>query len=379
MKIEINYYFCDENKTIIENMKVDFLKLVAIFMLIAATCACINEQYDLSDIDTEMTVLPGLSIALENTDNKVVSITNNVVNNADRLVDKMDEGTVVIGKTTGSLAYTEKEPEELYQDAVIEIPGAIDINVSSFVGEVLPRATVYLPIRPVLEVDNPSTSAMLLTGEATCSGETVAFGPYEVPAGRSSVILEDPAILSFFAPVRGNLMISDLKLQVLSPVGPTTKADHYYTFSVQGYAPLSFEPGDEIQIEYPWDEDKLASYDIAKLADKYGVSVESCQVSIDVTNNIPVEITASASAKLNNGKASAHLMQPIAAGSVTSPRTTRVIADATIPEGASSVSEAVIYVTAKVNGNETVNITEDHTLSFQLVEAIFSSGITVKP
>ena len=359
-------------------MKVDFLKFLAVISAILCAVACVDERYDLSDVDTEMTVLPGLSFQLENTENKIVSFENNVVNKVENLIDILPEGTIAITQTSQSSVSVGVPQEALAEGYETAISGSITVRVADFVNGVLPGALVYLPIKPVLEVENPSPVPMLLSGKARSAGHSADFGPYEVPSGKSTIVIDDSSVAALFAPVRDDLTICDLTLKVASST-KATRADDTYVIAVNGYAPLSLEPGDEVVVEYSWDKDDLAAYDLAKFAKKYNVTVESCQVSAEVTSNIPVEISATGTARLDNGSAEAHTLTPAAPGTPASPVTTVVVAEASIPEGASSVSAATVYVTAKVTGSETVYITAEHTLSFQLLEVIFANGITFKP
>lgn len=355
-------------------------RIIFIGLAAAATLlffsACVDNSYDLDKVDTTMTILPGLTIPL-NYSTDPTNIADSFFDNASPNFKDDDEGVVTIGnRNEKNLIVVEIPGSELSKLTRINMPGTIEIACGSLLADLVPGASLSVDASPVCKVCNPLNHSLQLSGKAICGGNTVSFGPYEVPAGTSKVALKEKAVVDMLNPVTSDILLTELVLDGVLPTdgSPATRADDSYVFSIQGYIPMEFEAGDEINVSIALDD--ISEADIQEIADNYGVSVKSFILNMDITNNAPFELSANASALSSGQQATASIDPAVAAGTVESPVTTRTAVTVTLPDGVSDLTGIKLYVKAKAKASPS-EIKAEHTLTFKTIDVVFNKGIQV--
>lgn len=369
---------------------------IAAVALAVLTASCINNDYDLTKLDTTVTVLPGLTIPISVGDDQAISLSDKFINDADSHSGTDSEGTIVIGRKEDNQVTVNAPSVEEIQESMktgkveIEIPGTILIPCADEFSRLLPGATFFIPLKPVVEINNPTEYPMDFTATLTCGENTVKVGPYKVKGGESRIVIDYPEVETFFSPVKHNISISDMMLTCEKTDGSAsfaTRAEGSGQISVYGYVPMEFqakiESGKKFTVEYQVKEEDLQKIDIAQLKEDYGFSVPVFTASADITSNIPMTISASATATVNTLKKSDRKEGPfsfdkaIAAGSISSPVTTSVSAEVSLDKDTQSFSSIVIK--AECTPSEGFALTTDHILSYSNLKIVFTEGVTINP
>lgn len=364
---------------------------IAAAALAALVAGCINNDYDLSKLDTEVTVLPGFTVPISITEDEVLNLNDGFLNDAGSHSGTNEEGTIVIGtKEENQVSVTAPSAEEIQEtiksgNLEIEIPGVISIPCADELSRLLPGATFSIPLKPVVEISNPTEYPMDFTALLTCGGEVVKIGPYKVNGGLSKITVTDEAVKKFFAPVKDNISISEMKLTCVQGAQGAasfrTRAASNQ-ISIYGYVPMELIEK-EIVITYPVKEEDLAEIDIAQLKQDYKFTLPVFTASANITSNIPMAISVSATAKVNTSSATDKEQGPfsfdkaVAAGSPDSPVTTGISASVSLDTDTESFSS--IEITAVCTPDEAFALKSDHTLSYSDLVITFTEGITINP
>ena len=365
---------------------------IAVAALAALTAGCINNDYDLAKLDTEVTILPGFTVPISITEDQVLDLDGTFLNDEDSHSGTDEEGTIVIGrKDENQVSVTAPSTEEIQETVrteklVIEIPGVIVIPCADEFSRLIPGATFNIPLKPVIEINNPTDFAMDFTATLTCGEDNVEIGPYRVNGGLSKITITDEAVQKFFSPIKYNIIISGMKLTCEqaseSSAAFRTRAEEQNQISVYGYVPVELD-GQEFTIDYSVEEKDLNEIDIAKLRQDYKFTVPMFTASAKITSNIPVAITASATAKVNTGSAKDKeqgpfsFNRPVASGSLSAPVTTEISASVDLDSDTESFSEIVITAVCKPDG--AFSLQPQHTLSYSDLVITFTDGITINP
>lgn len=351
-------------------MKKNLNRAAALLLVIAASTGCVNDDYDLRTLDPTVTILPGLKIHVNQDQDKNVLKDQTYLIRNDAVKQLSDNHLAISGDKNSP-----KNSKSSYKGGnEIRFETPLAISTASWVEGLLPGAIIDAPLVPVVAVTNPTDIAFDLYGTAKCGEKSVEFGPCPVDGGTTLVRLEDAAIRGFFQPICYDIEISDLRLVCSSSdVVPDDAED----FIMEAYAPLTFNPGDRLFIEYPCSTDFLSSIDLKEKAEKYHISVESLSVNLDIINSFPFDINISASGELDNGPASASISPWISAGSSEAPVKSSVVVKANLPKGALSFKNATICVEGKVTGREPASITAEQNFSYNIVDITLDSGITL--
>lgn len=364
---------------------------IAAVALAVLTASCINNDYDLNKLDTTVTVLPGLTIPISAGDDQTISLSDKFINDADSHSGTDSEGTIVIGRkednqVTVNAPSAEEIRERMKTDKVeIEIPGTILIPCADELSRLLNGAAFYIPLKPVVEINNPTEYPMDFTALLTCGREVVKIGPYKVNGGLSKVTVADEAVKKFFSPVRDNISISGMKLTCVQGAQETaslsTRAGSN-EISVYGYVPMELT-GEEIVINYPIKEEDLAEIDIAQLKQDYKFTLPEFTASARITSNIPMAISASATANVITSSATVKEQGPfsfdkaVAAGTLSSPVTTEISASVKLDADTESFSSIVITAVCTPDG--AFSLKPEHTLAYSDLVITFTEGITINP
>lgn len=208
---------------------------IAAVALAVLTASCINNDYDLTKLDTTVTVLPGLTIPISVGDDQAISLSDKFINDADNHSGTDSEGAIVIGR---------KEDNQV----TVNAPSVEEIQKSMKTG-----------------------------GE-----NTVKVGPYKVKGGESRIVIDYPEVETFFSPVKHNISISDMMLTCEETDGSASfaiRAEGSGQISVYGYVPMEFqakiESGKKFTMEYQVKEEDLQKIDIAQ--EREFSSFRSCQ------------------------------------------------------------------------------------------------------
>lgn len=339
--------------------------------------ACVDESYDLSQVDKTITIIPGLTIPLNN-EGSPTNLYESFFKNTKPDIKGDDEGVMTIGsRHNQNRVWIDIPKENIGVMKEITMPWNISIECASLLADIIPGAVINLDASPVCEVTNPLKHALQLSGKAKCGSRIVPFGPLEVPAGTNKIRIEDKSIAEFLHPVKENITLTDLVLSgvLATDSEPATKAEASYTFDITAYIPMEFNEGEEINVAVPLDD--ISEGELKQFADENEISFKSFILNVDVTNNAPFEITATASATSGGNKASASISPAVAAGSVASPAITRTAVTSDLPEGVTDLSDIYVYIKAKATASPSV-LKEEHTLTFKAIDIVFNKGIQLE-
>lgn len=352
-------------------MKYIALKAAALLMAIATLTGCVNEDYDLKSLDSSMTILSGLKIHVNHSEGDKPIIKNSSYLSQNQSITELPNSNLAI--SCGQDA-PKRTMSSYSGGGQILFDTPLLIGTASWLNDILPGAILSVPLVPVIEVTNPSGIEMKLYGTARCGDLIVDFGPYPVLGGTTCVKLDTDRIVKFFMPVNNDVEISNLRLVWDDRVESPAEEDE---FSIRAYAPLAFNPGDKITLEYPCSQEFLSKIDLQEKAEKHHISVESLSVEVDMTNSFPLDLNIYASGELDNGPASASIYPTVAAGSVENPVTTTITVKASLAKGAHAINSATVCVEGKVPGSSPVYITSDQNLNYSVVTITLDSGITL--
>lgn len=351
-------------------MKKNLIYAVALATAIAAATGCVNNDYDLKALDPSITILPGLKVHVPNSNGKDILRDQSFLTGNEAVKVLPDNSLVISGGNDSP-----KKSQSKYKGGSrIDFETPLSINTASWINGMLPGALLNAPIVPVIEVTNPTSTSMELYGTAKCGDAAVEFGPYTVCEGISLIRLDLEGIIKYSQPVRHNIEITDLRL--ICDEGAVDH-DDVEDFSIEAYAPLTFNPGDRIFLEYPCSEEFLSSINLQEKAAKYHISVESLSVNVDILNSFPLDINISATGELDNGPAYASISSWISAGSTDNPVKSSVVVKADLSKGALSFKNATVCLEGKVSGDRPVSISPEQNFNYSIVDIILDSGITL--
>lgn len=345
-----------------------------ILLTAALAVSCINSNYDLSKVDDTVTILPGLTVPVKPTGDNTLRLDSGFVNAEGSHSTTTPNGTILIGRRDEN-SVSATVPGDF---SVISLPGEVTIPCADEFARLMKGVTFSIPLNPIIEICNPTAYTMDLTATVRCGDHTKEVGPYSVPAGTTKINVT--GIQEFFTPIRENIVISEMKLSRTGDTRALTRAQDN-TISAYLYLPLDARQGQTITVDYPVEESYLRKTNMDKLREKYGFTLPEFLVSANITSNIPMNVSASASACIDTPDGPRQqgpyaFKDTIKAGD-GSAVTTSVEVEVKVDSDALSFTQIVIH--AECTPTRDFSLTTDHCITYDNLQVKFTDGITVKP
>lgn len=292
-------------------------RLLSAGVLLCVCASCINEDYSLKNLDTSVTVLPGLTVNPDQSFTLDFSGISNGSGNHDGIPSGGDGTFYLPGDAIGT--------------GSLEIPGGDGPSRISFDGLAfsISRSTVlpldiqdgdfnlHLPV--CLEISNPTgitfqLSASLFAGSRRASVSGVAVVP-----GQSVVTLDTDDVRNLFCPFTDNVLIQDIVLTkpagaVMPPSGGS--------FTMSAFAPLILMPGDNMSIRSGFElMDNMGIFDIEQAL---GFNITAFSAVLAVSNSIPLDFSFSIVQGAGGFEGELTADKKIAAGTPASPTLTEL-------------------------------------------------------
>lgn len=352
-------------------------KLFAAALLASVFTSCINEDYDLTKINTEMTVLPELSVPVSK---EIEGLGANTLMNLSGSSVKADsEGNFSISSAKSSMANMTLSAESLSNGVTVNDTLHIAFNgVPSFLQSEDCAFSLSNPqIR--FSATNPSTSDLVIKARATAYGEAIVLTRSEatrsaeitavIPAGayNTTVFAESASIEGLFSPIPEYITIDEIEI-----ISSEEVSAENVKLSLQGSAnvPLCFEAGSSVTVDYTIDTKSLG-IDLSGKNISTGDFKAACSVISTFPLDFDVEVSVAGPAT------SVSLDKVIGGGSIDCPATTDLNANFSCEGNITDINKVTLHITATNKSGENVTLNDSMALSIAISELLLTDGITV--
>lgn len=357
-------------------MKPDLFKsalcLLALGVLLPS---CIEQDYSIKDIDTTMTVLPGLTVQLNS------SVEIGILD----LLSLSEQDFVKVDKDGNYEFRTDTYSNTFYLDDFDLISGfkwdiyREFILWDYYIKPELRKGTysMHCPIR--ISVVNPTCltltmSALIHTQDYSRS---IQISDIVVKPGSNSIDLKRDDIMDLFNPFESTVVVSDISLsyrrQGTTAVDLNLDQEYCFDFSVS--LPLMFMPGDGFEYEFYSDVFNDSEF----LDNLYGMGfrVEKMNVDASVENRIPFDINLSAEDNEDSWAAKITFDRDIEAGNQNVPVKTDMGISFLLPDGADSLNEPKLHIKARVpeKYSDGIMLNENQKLILNMGTVEFKDGV----
>lgn len=358
-----------QNNSKLTTMKRTSLFAMAALVLFAAT-SCVDESYDLEKLDLEMTLIPGISIAVDQNLDMIGADGIFNVKGSDIKPDSNGDYNISMKKTSASLNVDGSaiQRRTVMQDARIVVPVT---GVPDFLKACRTRFMLHEP-KLTFAVDNPLGCDVVMNAVAKANGERVPFS-VELPAGAKgyAVSVTGAEMGRLFCPIPDEIIVEEMSFDA----GVATKAtalDATYSFGITANADvkLEFEPGSEVEFEC---EINLADFGFSP--DMIHINVSAFNVDASISSSIPMTFTATALA--NDGQSSFEIDTPIQGGAIGCPTKSDVVAKASTSVPMFGLVPVTLKVHAVNDSDHTVVLNQGQGVSITIDRFTAVSGITL--
>lgn len=340
--------------------------------------SCINENYSLENLDTTVTVLPGLTIPVKTTTD-IPAID---------FLGQTQDGILVVDDNKNFAFKFDSKGNNRFEISADDFESAKSIDVpTEFVirrynlpdalreGEV----NMHSPVR--LEIENPTGAVMYLSAKVHKDNCPTAYvSGIKVAPGKSVVTLDSPEIRNMFCPFTSDVLIYEIMLHkeytaVPSGIAPASTI-YSYTFGIDATLPLVFYPGDGIVATYQ--SEVFDNAGVIDAIESTGLDLTNLMLEISAVNTLPFDIHLGMDTMSGETRGSVSADKDIAAGTEKDPSTTDFKVSADVPGGIHSLRYIQLNVSAVVPETFTseVVLNANQNLSLKVNNADMADGFT---
>lgn len=337
--------------------------------------SCINQDYSIKEIDTTMTVLPGLSVPLNHTIE--VSI--------DDIIGAFNMDCILVDNAGNYVLKTETQSETAHIDGrVADYDFTVGISKTftfpaSAISQELKAGSYSLHCPIEVIVDNPTIltfrmSALVHTEDGSGS---VEVSDLTVNPGNNVIELKRDDVMALFNPFDSSVIVSDILLTHISqgasePLAMDT-SDYTFTFSVN--LPLKLMPGDGI--EYSCNTDILKDSGLIDVLEDLDFEVDNVRLKSSADSRVPFELELSAE---DAGLGTIFsLDRKISAGDLDAAAATDFDVFATMPDNYNSLEEIRMHIKAVVpqKYGDGILLNKNQNMVLTLNSLEFEDGLTL--
>lgn len=340
-----------------------------------AFSSCIDEDYSLENLDTTVTVLPGLSITVDTTVD--VPLSDILEEGEEGPVSVTENGSYAIDGSCWRGNDFEIPAEVFKESSAISIP-----NEFLFSHYVLPQyggglIRMHSPI--CIEVENPTDEELEMRAVVNGKNKRIEVSGIMLKPGKQTVTLDDEAVKELFCPFDSDVIVDNIVLYRKSAGSPAVKTlgtPSSYVFSFNAELPMVFRAGDGL--EFIYHTDVMDESGVIDAIEDTGMDVTSFELQLSITSTLPFDITLSANTQSEQGDGSITLDKTIAAGSLGHPVTTDLNLIAKLPYGINSLlsigTELSAIVPSTVKGD--VTLTKDYSITLNTYKISLDEGFS---
>jgi len=367
-----------------------FFTLASAFVLCSG---CIDNSYNLDELNTEMTLLPGITVPVDYSTKP--SDLNSLLSDTEAEVKKDESGNYVIEGTSSKELQATVSSEKFEEAQPIAIEGYIDITfdkIPNYLKNLKPGSPLKAPAIN-FGISNPTGSEVILKCRITNGTKSEIINNIIVsPASGTQVIKVEDSKLDnlFIGSVPGKLTITDMSIKKLDSQTrsiisdrPVNASDFVFNIGAMCTLPITLKPGAGIIISY---ELLLTEADLKIFTDA-NADMTSFSAEGTVTSTFPLTISpefvgtnvsgnsvGSASFLYTFNDAFVSAVQP---GTEASPAITGVKAAVTLTDKIANVRKLSIKLNADNIGPEEVTLNDKQTLGFHVASLIADGGVTI--
>ncbi|MCR5004190.1 MAG: hypothetical protein K5984_07445 [Bacteroidales bacterium] len=357
-------------------MKKSIYSASAILILGSCLCAC-DDAYDLSNVNSEITVIPGLSVSINQS---LDAVSSNEMLDLAYLESSsaIDSDGNYLVRSNSSVIDTWIQNEDLTAfnagtPFALSNTLTLDYNLPDFFKNA--KSNLIIPTASItIRVENYTDCT--ISGKATPKGATAGVAFSSVVNSNGEALLESDDIKALFSNNVEQIVLSDLKIKrnasLVSTGKPATKSVVQQALKIEAYSDfaLSFAKGSVFEFSYTFDLEELG-LDFSK----FSFTADKFSAMMDITNSLPVTIEVeSVTADVN---ASVAVSPAIAAGSVAIPETTTVTAEVTSNSKISEIKTVTCVIKASNKADNVVTLNKGQSLTIAFKNITLTSGITV--
>lgn len=340
-----------------------------------AFSSCIDEDYSLENLDTTVTVLPGLSITVDTTVD--VPLSDILEEGEEGPVSVTENGSYAIDGSCWRGNDFEIPAEVFKESSAISIP-----NEFLFSHYVLPQyggglIRMHSPI--CIEVENPTDEELEMRTVVNGKNKRIEVSGIMLKPGKQTVTIDDEAVKELFCPFDSDVIVDNIVLYRKSAGKPAVKTlgtPSSYVFSFNAELPMVFRAGDGL--EFIYHTDLMDESGVIDAIEDTGMDVTSFELQLSITSTLPFDITLSANTQSEHGDGSITLDKTIAAGSLGHPVTTDLNLIAKLPYGINSLlsigAELSAVVPSTVKGD--VTLTKDYSITLNTYKISLDEGFS---
>jgi len=338
------------------------------FVIIAGSLlfavSCVNQDYDLDNLNKEMNVLEGSKIAVNQEEKIVVGDFIDLEKNG----IKINSDGAYYSEFSSEAKTFNASDSELSEGFAIQQPLSIDLSKTP---DALKQPGVKLSgFELSFTIDNPCSYPVYVSGVAKGSGKSYQFSGVKIPANSTNYVATLPVsdkLDDFFTPVPENITIEDLKLtSTVTKAVIITGNEKKYAFKVaaSSLVNLKFKPHSKMEVEYESEQEIVLDIE--------GVSIESCTINGTITNGIPLAFEAEAS-----GEGFTIDKITVPAGTPSNPSVTEFTLKVTAEGKLTSLKNAIIKASVINDSDVEVFVGADNFISIKVGDVTLDGGINV--
>ena len=369
--------FWDEERFIMRKILSFLVASVLVVGAILFVPSCIKEEYSLKNLDTTVTILPGLSVPLDKEyELPVLKALGTVKNNEDQVLTVDDKGNyrcpcTFNGSTDFRLSAQEFLRTSMYGFNNTEL-------VFPFAGgpmDPLVKSGTYMDSPVILQIDNPTGIDLALGGAVLNENKDYALVTgVKVPAGKSELVLDSEDVKNVFRPLPAMAYVYRFFVQKAITDVPKTASE--YVFKVTAEVPLAIMAGGVV--EYDYSCDMVKEFGLDKLIDEVDFDFDDIDLELEVENRTPFDVTPVLDQSASEFKGTIEGFKEIAAGAPEKPViTTMNLRVSSIDAKATGMT---FHVSASVPASfaPSAALNKQQKVIFRAKSITFNKGITIK-
>ena len=355
-------------------MKRSFHSALAFLALGAVVISC-DDAYDLNNIEKEITVIPGLSVSINQSLDDVTSDNMLDMASLGSGSDYDESGNYLVNSSsnsiTSSISGTDYSAFVSGSETALEGTLTLSYEVPDFMKDA--QSDFSIPTAAI-QLHATGFAGCTLSGVAKKGTASVPFSG--VVTSGDILLLESDEIKALFSKFDGDILLTDLKVKSAS-VTPGSKykvaiaGGLSYTLQAKSFFTLTFAPGSSLSYTYTFNLDELG-LDFSK----FSFTAEKFVAQVKVKNSLPLELSIE-SIRTSDINGSIEIAPAIAAGTVESPVTTSVTATVTSTTPVSEIKKVTCTIKAVNKTASPVTINRGQSISLTFGELNLVSGITV--
>ena len=320
------------------DISLKLLGLSVIGLILSPMTSCINEDYSLENLDTTVTLIPGINVDCDiDADLGLIEVLNQYGGVSTELTTDEKGNYIIVPRLyygTGSMTFSR---EQFRSGSVFNFDTIFNFCLQDLVFDAFANGDgVFCPI--YLELNNPTDSPLFLrlTVYDAHSNERKAVDGIAVKPGKSTVILDQEEVTGLYGHPTGSFVyIQEIELykDANSLTASQGNEGDDYVFTISPYIPVGIKPGQSFS--YRKTSMFFSSLGLDEYISRFGNFIRKVTVDVSVTSSLPfdLDLTQYTTDDPFCFKGSIAGMKTIAAGTLEKPVTTDMTLEIDAPDG----------------------------------------------